>query len=178
MLDMHLEVKDGLLATECAYPSDSDLTNLPHVWLTSNEVPWEPTILENENSITVPAEIEGSQQQTAPTMDLLSELVNSPMPVIDSTKINITFNTEEHIGMEFIRNDQHSVPTKTNVIEVNEDTGKVLLEYVHGDLELVEANIIQEALLSRSQPEVADGLWTFFKVLNHKTAENGHFEVE
>eukprot|EP00957_Ditylum_brightwellii_P205199 15342769-Ditylum_brightwellii.AAC.1 len=29
MLDMQLEVKDGLLAIECAYPSDSDLTNLP-----------------------------------------------------------------------------------------------------------------------------------------------------
>eukprot|EP00957_Ditylum_brightwellii_P012172 919449-Ditylum_brightwellii.AAC.1 len=85
------------------------------------------------------------------------------MPVIDPTKINTTFNAEEHIGMEFIRNNQRNVPTKTKVIEVNENTGKVPLEYVHGGLELVDANVIQETLLSRSQPEDADGLWTFSK---------------
>ena len=70
------------------------------------------------------------------------------------------------------------MPTKTKVIEVDEDTGKVMLEYVHGGLELVEPNIIQEALLSKNQGDDMDGFWTFSKVLNHRTVENGKIEVE
>ena len=91
-------------------------------------------------------EVEGSQ----PTLDLLSDIVNSPMPVVDPSEIN-GFDATEHIGFEFVRNDKRKVPTKTKVIEVDEDTGKVLLEYVHGGLELVEPNILQEALLSRKK---------------------------
>eukprot|EP00957_Ditylum_brightwellii_P049756 3773090-Ditylum_brightwellii.AAC.1 len=51
---MDLEVKDGLLAIECSYPSGDDLHDLPRVWLTGNEVPWDPTILDEESSIRVP----------------------------------------------------------------------------------------------------------------------------
>eukprot|EP00957_Ditylum_brightwellii_P103051 7853363-Ditylum_brightwellii.AAC.1 len=71
------------------------------------------------------------------------------MHVLDPTEVgNISFDTNEHIGFEFIRKDKREVPIKTKVLEVDEDTGKVLLEYVHGGFELVEANAIQKALLS------------------------------
>eukprot|EP00957_Ditylum_brightwellii_P069258 5257825-Ditylum_brightwellii.AAC.1 len=79
------------------------------------------------------------------------------MPVVDPSEIN-GFDVTEHIGFEFVCNDKHKVPTKTKVIEVDEDTGKVLLEYIHGGLELVEPNIFQEALLSRTQQEDEDYL--------------------
>ena len=118
-------------------------------------------------------EVEGSQ----PTLDLLSDLVNSPMPVVDPSDVN-GFDATEHIGFEFVRNDKSKVPTKTTVIEVDEDTGNVLLEYVHGGLELVEPNILQEALLSRTQQEDEDYLWSLSRILNHRTVTNGKIEVE
>eukprot|EP00957_Ditylum_brightwellii_P098444 7500347-Ditylum_brightwellii.AAC.1 len=43
MLDLELTAKDGLLAIECAYPLQKDLDELPRVWLTSNETPWDPS---------------------------------------------------------------------------------------------------------------------------------------
>ena len=118
-------------------------------------------------------EVEGSQ----PTLDLLSDLVNSPIPVVDPSDVN-GFDATEHIGFEFVRNDKSKVPTKTTVIEVDEDTGNVLLEYVHGGLELVEPNILQEALLSRTQQEDEDYLWSLSRILNHRTVTNGKIEVE
>eukprot|EP00957_Ditylum_brightwellii_P013190 996028-Ditylum_brightwellii.AAC.1 len=51
---MDLEVKDGFLAIECSYPSDSNLCDLPRVWLTGNEAPWDPTILDEESDVRVP----------------------------------------------------------------------------------------------------------------------------
>eukprot|EP00957_Ditylum_brightwellii_P005837 443903-Ditylum_brightwellii.AAC.1 len=54
MLDMYLEVKDGFLTIECSYPSDNDLCDLPRVWLTENEVPWDPNILYEESDARVP----------------------------------------------------------------------------------------------------------------------------
>ena len=62
-------------------------------------------------------EVEKSQ----PTLDLLSDIVNSPMPVVDPSEIN-GFDATEHIGFEFVRKDKRKVPTKTKVIEVDEDT--------------------------------------------------------
>ena len=38
MVDLNLEVKDGLLAVECSYPTTKDIDELPRVWLTNNEV--------------------------------------------------------------------------------------------------------------------------------------------
>eukprot|EP00957_Ditylum_brightwellii_P195318 14880695-Ditylum_brightwellii.AAC.1 len=93
------------------------------------------------------------------------------MPVVDTSKIN-GFDANEHIGFEFVHKDKREVPTKTKVVEVDEDTGKILLEYVHGGLELVEPNIIQEALLSRNQQEDEVYLWLFSKILNHRTVTN------
>eukprot|EP00957_Ditylum_brightwellii_P130325 9941494-Ditylum_brightwellii.AAC.1 len=63
-------------------------------------------------------------------------------------------------------------------VEVDKDTGIFLLEYVHGGLELVEPNILQKALLSRHQQEDEDYLWSFSKMLNHRTVTNGKIEVE
>eukprot|EP00957_Ditylum_brightwellii_P061910 4698368-Ditylum_brightwellii.AAC.1 len=53
MLDMDLEVRDGLLAIERSYPLNDDLCHLPRVWLTGNKIPWDPTILDEENDIRV-----------------------------------------------------------------------------------------------------------------------------
>eukprot|EP00957_Ditylum_brightwellii_P031549 2392580-Ditylum_brightwellii.AAC.1 len=99
------------------------------------------------------------------------------MPVVDPSEIN-GFNATEHICFEFVHKDKRKVPTKTKVIEVDEDTGKVLLEYVHGGLELVEPNILQEALLSRTQQDDKDYLWLFSKILNHRAVTNTKIEVE
>ena len=55
MLDMPLDIKDGLLVIECSYPSEDDMKNLHRVWLTSNELPWDPSILEDDSGITVPS---------------------------------------------------------------------------------------------------------------------------
>ena len=81
-------------------------------------------------------------------LDLLTEMVNSNTPEVDITTVN-GFDANDHVGMEFVKKDKRDVPTKVTVVKVDKDTGKVLLEYIHGGLELVSPNIIQEALLSR-----------------------------
>ena len=121
-------------------------------------------------------QVEGSEPSTL-KLDLLSELVNSPTPTWDPTSIN-GFNPHDHIGKEFIHMDKKGIPTKSTIMEVDEDTGKVILEYIHGGLEVVEPNIIQEALLSREQEDGANGMWTFSKILNHRTVNKGKIEVE
>eukprot|EP00957_Ditylum_brightwellii_P030769 2331419-Ditylum_brightwellii.AAC.1 len=71
--DMNLEVKDGLLAIECSYPSNDDLCDLSRVWLTGNEVPWDPTSLDEENDIRIllcwdgESEFEGANNNDAGT---------------------------------------------------------------------------------------------------------------
>eukprot|EP00957_Ditylum_brightwellii_P034735 2632613-Ditylum_brightwellii.AAC.1 len=62
MIDLDLEVKDGLLALECNYPSDKDLLELPWVWLTNNEQPWDPSVLEEDSAITVPSCWDGESE--------------------------------------------------------------------------------------------------------------------
>ena len=62
MLDMELEVQDGLLNIKCQYPSDKDMEELPRVWLTGNEIPWDPAVLEEDNSITIPACWDGESE--------------------------------------------------------------------------------------------------------------------
>ena len=102
----------------------------------------------NSGEILDPAveDIEGSKTEKGqPKLDFLSDIVKSPTPEVDVTEIN-GFNAQDHIGLEFVRKDWRDVPCKTKVIEVDEDTGKVMLEYIHGCLEFVDANIIQEAL--------------------------------
>eukprot|EP00957_Ditylum_brightwellii_P001992 153724-Ditylum_brightwellii.AAC.1 len=53
-----------------------------------------------------------------------------------------------------------------------------MLEYVHGSLELVEPNMIQEALLSKEQHDKEDGLWIHSTILNHCTVKNVRKEVK
>eukprot|EP00957_Ditylum_brightwellii_P138031 10523219-Ditylum_brightwellii.AAC.1 len=120
-------------------------------------------------------EIEGSESAT--NLDLLSDLVNSAMPEVDPLMIN-GFQADNLIGLVFIHKDKCGVPTKAKVIEVDKDTIRVMLEYVHGGLEVVELNLIQETLLSKEQGDKGNKPWTFIKVLNHHTVENGKIEVE
>ena len=129
-------------------------------------------------------EVEGSQNDSKqanneqlPSLDLLSDIVNSPTPVLDPSEIN-GFDASKHIGLEFVHKDSQQIPTKAKVIEVDDETGKIMLEYVHGGFELVEPNVIQEALLSKEYHDDGDDIWTFSKVLNHRTVSNGKIEVE
>eukprot|EP00957_Ditylum_brightwellii_P057371 4350508-Ditylum_brightwellii.AAC.1 len=55
MIDLELEVKDGLFAIKCSYSTEKDLEELSHVWLTNNEQPWDPCIFEEDESITIPS---------------------------------------------------------------------------------------------------------------------------
>ena len=118
-------------------------------------------------------DLEGSQDEKA-AFDLLSELVKVPAQEIDPSRTY--FDANGHIGLEFLRKNPQGVPSKTKVMEVDDETGKVLLEYVNGGLEWVEPNIIQEALLSKDQ---GDGdFYTFDKILNHRTLPGGKIEIE
>ena len=81
------------------------------------------------------------------------------------------------MGYTFVREDKQSVPTKTSVVEVDEDTGRVLLEYVSGELEWVEPNIVQEAILSNAEND-GEGFYTFTEILSHKKGPNNRLELE
>jgi len=122
----------------------------------------------------IAAKSEGSPP-ASPGLDLLSEMCNSSPPEFDITQIN-GFNANDHIGLEFLKKDSRNVPAKAKVIEVDEETGRVMLEYIHGGLEWVEPNVIQEAILSKNQDD--EGFYTFSKVLGHRTIQNGKIEVE
>jgi hypothetical protein len=70
MIDLELEVKDGLLAIECSYPTEKDLEELSRVWLTNNKQHWDPRILEEDESITIPSCWDGeSEFMLATTVD-------------------------------------------------------------------------------------------------------------
>ena len=90
-------------------------------------------------------------------------------------RISTPYNTS--VSYSFVRADAHDIPHKTTVIDVDEETGRVLLEYVHGQTEWVEPNILQEALLSRDANDDGTNLWTFSTVLDHKT-ENNQVQVK
>ena len=53
-----------------------------------------------------------------------------------------------------------------------------MLEYVHGGLELVEPNTIQEAILSCEQVDDEGRFWKFDKILKHRIVTNGKIEVQ
>jgi len=86
------------------------------------------------------AESEGSEKEKV-SLDFLSDLTNSAPPIVDVSNVN-GFDVEAHKGLEFIKKDNRGVPAKTKVIDVNKETEKSLLEYVHGGLEWVDSNII------------------------------------
>eukprot|EP00957_Ditylum_brightwellii_P178941 13631288-Ditylum_brightwellii.AAC.1 len=62
MVDLDLKVKDGLLAVQCYYPTNKDIEELPRVWLTKNEVPWDPSVLDKDESITIPSCWDGESE--------------------------------------------------------------------------------------------------------------------
>ena len=63
---------------------------------------------------------ESNKTVTSTTMDLLSEISGGSSGRIDCT---------DWIGMSFIKADPKGIPTKTTVIEVDDETGKVLVAY-------------------------------------------------
>eukprot|EP00957_Ditylum_brightwellii_P030518 2311401-Ditylum_brightwellii.AAC.1 len=52
---MDLKVKNGLLAIECSYPLEKDLEELPGSWLTSNKLPRDPSVFDEDDFVTVPS---------------------------------------------------------------------------------------------------------------------------
>lgn len=114
-------------------------------------------------------------------LDMLSELANSNMPTVEKTEYSPEspgFDPNNHLGMQFIRKDQAGVPTKTTVTEVDEETGKVLLEYIHGNYEWVMPNIVQEAIISRAYDDDGQAFHSFKKIINHRTESQGKIMVE
>lgn len=59
------------------------------------------------------------------------------------------------------------------VIEVGEETRKLLIEYGHGQEDWIMPNIIHE-----SRNNGGSGIWMFKKVLRHRTGDCGKVEVE
>ena len=110
--------------------------------------------------------LEGRQEPTV-QLDLHSELQKA-RPV--------NFDPTTTLGISFVREDSRNIPTKTTVMEVDEETGRVLLEYTHGDLEWVQLNVIQEALITQSE-ETNRSLHLFKRILDHRSGSYGRTEV-
>ena len=70
-------------------------------------------------------------------LDLMCDLVGG----------SADFDPIQYLGYSFVRVDTHDIPHKTMVIDVDKETGRILLEYIHGQMEWVEPNIVQEAML-------------------------------
>ena len=62
-------------------------------------------------------------------------------------------------------------------MEVDKETGRVLLKYAHGDLEWVQPNIIKEALITQSE-ETNGSLHSFKRILDHRSGPYGRTEVQ
>jgi len=93
--------------------------------------------------------------------DLMSELSGGHSDAFDPLDV---------IGASFIRNNTRGIPMKATVVECDEETGKVLLEYAYGAQEWVEPNLVQEALLSQEDNDA--NMWTFSEVLGHRQEGN------
>ena len=83
-------------------------------------------------------------------LDLMSDLVGG----------SADFNPIQYLGYSFVHADTDSIPHKTTVINVDKETGRILLEYIHG------------ALISHAANNDGTNLWTFSMVLDHKTENN------
>ena len=73
-MDLQLEVRDGLLAIDCEYPSDDDIASLPRVWLTGNDVPWDPRVLDEDDGVVIPPCWDGVSPLTTVTENTWNEL--------------------------------------------------------------------------------------------------------
>ena len=125
------------------------------------------TILHNSNASEIEKGSNGynnsksskvSPEKLSLDMGLLSELVNSNAPEFDPMQVN-WYNAPngqelyKFIGVKFVFKDKCNVSFQAKVIKVNKETGKVMLKYVHGGLELVKPNKIQE-LTIQSEKQV------------------------
>ena len=79
------------------------------------------------NSIVVKDQPKPQQE---PLLALLSKITNKHSLEIDITKINGSI-AQDHIGFKFIMNDIRNIPTKSKIIEVDEETGLIIV-YVDG----------------------------------------------
>ena len=77
------------------------------------------------------------------------------------------FDPVAYLGYSFVCADTHGIPHKTTVIDVDKETGRILLEYILGQTEWVEPNILQRAFLSYAADDDRTNLWTFSTVLDH-----------
>ena len=68
------------------------------------------------------------------------------------------FDPVPYLGFSFVCVDTHGIPHQTMVIDVDKETGHILLEYIHGQVEWVEPNILQEALLSHADNDNGNNL--------------------
>ena len=112
-------------------------------------------------------ESKGSNVPDPTSLDLMSDLVGG----------STDFDPIPHLGYSFVWADTNGIPHKTTVINVDEKTGCILLEYIHGQVEWVEPNILQEALFSHADNDNSSDFWTFGTVLDHKT-ENNQVQVQ
>ena len=60
-------------------------------------------------------------------------------------KNNASFINNSEFGVEAVL----KLLEYARVVEVDEKTGKIIPDYIHGGLEIVEPNIVQEVLLSK-----------------------------
>ena len=100
------------------------------------------------------------------SLDLLNETLSSLKNGGNDVPYNVTFDPIEVVGKLFVKEDRRGVPSKCTVIECNEDTGKILLEYAHGGQEWVMPNLVQEALLSVNDPD--NERWVFKRIISHQ----------
>ena len=81
-MDVDLEVQDGLLKFGCVYPTDDEMETLPRVWLTSNEQPWDPSVLDDD-SVTIPSCYQANQQVCKEEEPLKEELAQDIQQVME-----------------------------------------------------------------------------------------------
>eukprot|EP00957_Ditylum_brightwellii_P091692 6981728-Ditylum_brightwellii.AAC.1 len=109
ILDKSLGVKGGLVAIEYSYPSEEHLINLPIVWLTSNSIPCNPSVLDEDNDVTIiPCWDEESEFYVAINNDLKKH--NEINPIWALYFVNIEDNNILCLG---IREKATSASTKS-----------------------------------------------------------------
>ena len=120
-------------------------TNYLLAWWSESAVTQEPnkqasTSTESKGSMA-PAKGSMAPNTNPAALDLMGDLVGG----------SADFDPIQYLGYSFVR--MRILTTfhhKTMVINVDKETGRILLEYIHGQTEWVEPNIVQEALLSHA----------------------------
>ena len=58
MIAIPFNAENGLFHIKLKFPTDNEIETLPIVWLTSNESPWDPQVLDECNSLVLPSMIQ------------------------------------------------------------------------------------------------------------------------